>query len=192
MHRALPFRNCELFGGVSQADPSTWTNSSSKDVVRDQDTFVLRDGATWTVHLPAVYTPTQQNLPRTSEVGVTVYVDKLEEWIHAEVRGVQLKPRSGPQFLLLLQLARALRDDASDPTVSPEERGFRDTKTLARELGIPEDQIATNVQRLRNAMSAAVCDPWPVVDRKPRTGRLRLGFAEATIVKDGKPDDQVS
>jgi len=177
--------------GVSQADPSTWTDSRSGDVVRDEDSFVLRDGTSWTVHLPTAYAPTRHDLPRTADVAVTVYVDKLEEWIHAEVGGTELKPRSGPHFILLLQMARAMSADASDPAVSAAERGFRDTKTLARELGIPEDQIATNVQRLRNAMSTAVSDPWAVVDRKARTGRLRLGFSDVCIIKDGKPNEQV-
>lgn len=98
---------------------------SCADVV-DRQTFTTASGEVWTVHLPATL-PRTMRVQIASPAGARVrfIMDETEQAVSIELENDKRRFPPRVHFRLLLQLARARRDDAAAGEKDPSEQGWR-------------------------------------------------------------------
>jgi hypothetical protein len=145
--------------------------------------IVLVDGERWRLDLPVSGATVDANLMgRTIEtISLRFGVSRDEEHVEISVVGaaeeMPLPPRSC-QYLLLT-LARA-RLSAAD--VPPADRGWLERDALCRMLKMDEYRLNVDVCRARKQFaSLGIHGAGDIVQRRMRTGRLRLGVERVSI-----------
>jgi hypothetical protein len=152
--------------------------------ISDGQTFEL-EGRPWRFSCPHVVAPTQTSAPRPylASAALTFRVSRDEEYIEltADLAGHPNDLGSRAHNPLLLMLARHLLADRANGL--PESLcGWVYADDLAGELGSTVAQINIDIFRARRQFGAlGLADPSGVVQRRPRTGQMRLGVSQVSI-----------
>jgi hypothetical protein len=151
--------------------------------VFDQD-VISADGRAWRLLLPVESSLTQDGTSVEFIAGqraLSFKVSRDEEYVevtvHVDGQAQALKPRA--HHYLLLTLARARMDDLD---ASGAERGWVYADMLARSLRMDRRTLNVHIHRSRKELSAAGGGaPGEVVQRRPNTNQIRLGFDTLSV-----------
>jgi len=154
--------------------------------LRDQQTFEL-GGRIWRVCAPGALFRTSGSDPirETGQVALHFGVSLDEEHVElrVEIEGVLKDLGSRAHNYLLLTLARRRIADAESglPATSC---GWEYQENLAKALTTTGPQLNVDIFRIRRQFATlGVIDPAHVVERRPRSGQLRVGVAQLVITR---------
>ncbi|WP_437677544.1 FHA domain-containing protein [Sorangium sp. So ce131] len=156
--------------------------------VEDREIVVV-DGEAWSLDLPALTGPTldgeaaaqPEGRPLIDSIGLRFHVSRDEERVEITIlhRSGELHLPARSHHYLLLTLARARLADAGAP---PAQQGWRDRDELCRMLATDESRLNVDVCRARKQfLAAGVHGAANLVERRPGTGRIRLGVGRVEI-----------
>jgi hypothetical protein len=152
-------------------------------LVEDRET-VSAGGEAWILDLPQGTASTleaERTAPTLETIALRFAVSRDEEHVDVTVvcagQEIHLPPRS--HHYLLVTLARARLSHAAAP---PDERGWLDRDDLCRMLATDELRLNVDVCRARKQFAAlGIQDAANIVDRRPGTGRIRLGVERVDV-----------
>lgn len=160
-----------------------WVVDQGGEVRPAGDVLMVGDQR-WRLSLPESALSTMAlDAPAIGAVHLHFQVSADEEWAGLTVRHkdkeIALPPRVH-HYLLLTLARRRLEDSAKG--VEADAQGWTSQEKLARALRIPSAQVSLQVFRARRQLAeVGVLNSGATVERRSRTGQLRLGTAEVTI-----------
>lgn len=166
-----------------------WMLEAEGDVraVEDREIVVV-DGEAWSLDLPAATGPTldgdagrQAAGPLLDCIALRFHVSRDEERVEITIlhRAGEVRLPARSHHYLLLTLARARLEDAGAP---PARQGWRDRDELCRMLATDEYRLNVDVCRARKQfLAAGVHGAANLLERRPGTGRIRLGVGRVEI-----------
>lgn len=158
--------------------------------------IVVVDGEAWSLDLPAPAGATvdaaaggaRSACPLLEAVTARFHVSRDEERVEITIAhpGGQISLPARSHHYLLLLLARARLADAG---AAPAAQGWRDRDELCRMLAADEQRLNVDVCRARkDFVAAGIQGGANVVERRPGTGRMRLGISRVEVAR-GAPAD---
>jgi hypothetical protein len=170
---------------IFRAADGGWTLEVGDDVrpVRSGETFRIADQA-WTFWSPSEWKSTSRRrrirLVRDSTLLFEVSQDEERVVLTVESQRERIAMGQLSSYYLLLTLARMRQASSREPP--PEDSGWVHRDDLARMLRCGEQQLNVWVHRIRSKFSLkGFLDYANIVERRDRTGQMRLGVAQAVI-----------
>lgn len=165
-----------LEGWTLETDDAQRSAADAEDVVAG--------GRTWRLMLPVEVEGTwelEAHALALETLGFDFAVSRDEEYVELTlVHGggrIQLPPRA--HLYLLLTLGRQRLHDVDLP---PSERGWVHQEDLGRMLGMDRRALSVQICRARQQLvEAGVDGAAGVIERRGRTGQLRIGVGEVTV-----------
>lgn len=150
----------------------------------DDGSILLVAGSAFKLHLPTQPRETA-SMPESVTLSFKVSLDQEHVEVTARwgATSMQLKPRS--HHHLLLTLARARVEDASDPELPEAEHGWRYRDEVEKMLAIDRNVLYVHTFRARQELGRlGAPHAADVVEWRRDTGQLRLGDGFAPIVPE--------
>lgn len=180
---ALPSED-DLQATVYFADLQQWVVESADATVAVDDGAILEVGdQVWRLDLPVAVVPTVASsdplVLDDLQLQFEVSADEEHVAIRAEDRGRTLDLGARSHHYLLLTLARLRLEEEA---LAPAERGWIHLTDLERMLNLSELQLNLQIFRARRQLAeAGVADGARIVQRRQRTGLVRLGASRIVI-----------
>jgi hypothetical protein len=156
----------------------------------DRDVFHVA-GARWRLYLPASVPQTaaaSRALVTMEDAELVVRHDRVEEHVTAELRppvGKTIDLGNRAHNAVLLELARVRLEDRAQG-VDPAEEGWIHREQLSARMGLEENHVNIMIFRLRRQLAdLGVTDAANVVERRARSGMLRIGSPSVSVGRVG-------
>lgn len=171
---------------VYRSEAGMWVAETHKGIehVRDGHRLDIQ-GKTYVLDLPQVVAATRDMRTATlASCGLTFHVSRDYEHIEVDVRGpgreVRLPHRAHHE--LLLYLAQARLEDASNAKLPAEEHGWRYQDDVARQLRIPPSHFNMTIYRARQQFrGGGFDDANALLERRRGSGQIRIGLSNLTL-----------
>lgn len=180
---ALPDPESPIATVFERADGQWVLEAEDVRVVEDGAALVVA-GSAWILHLPVgdASTWSAAEEPRATGAPRMVFrVSRDGEFVEIvlERAGERVAIPTRTHHELLLTLARARVEDAEHP---PAEQGWRYADEVQREVGVDSAALNLHIFRARRQLAdVGLIGAASVVERRPSTGQLRLGFADVRV-----------
>lgn len=142
----------------------------------------------WPAFTLALLVPPLDDAPTLASAALLVCTDRTEEHIHATLTlstGTAVPLGARAHHAALLELARARLADRAHAIPAALE-GWIECNQLAARLGVEVKHLNIMIHRLRVQLAAlGVVDAAAIVERRARTGLLRLGVAAVEVRSEG-------
>lgn len=167
---------------VARGENGAWVVESNGEVEPIDGEFVAAGGEAWRLHLPEALAMTLDHDAGTITLDQTALRFEVqgEKLIRVVVSTLadEMDLGAARHFQLLLQLARARREDDEKPR---DERGWRHQDSVTASMGIDDGQLYVLSHRARKALAeAGVFNPARTVQRRKHR-ELRLGVPDVEI-----------
>lgn len=173
---------------IAMASDGTWFVEDDDGRRPTEHRDLHRVGDTrWRLFLPSHLTHTTvgaRSSGPVDEAELVIRHDQTEEHVTAELRpsrGVLVDLGSRAHHVLLLELVRARLDDRARG-IDPAEEGWVHREELSERLKLDVNHLNIMIHRLRRQLAElGVADGTNLIQRRPRSGLLRIGPAQVQV-----------